>query len=69
MQNGPNSIIETTDEHLKPGQKLLKLVQQARSPGGRLELQPDSPPDGLKSREAWQCEALFIVLPGDLKTN
>lgn len=35
-QNGPNSITETTDEHLRPGQKLLKLEQGARSPGGRL---------------------------------
>lgn len=28
VQNGPNSIIETTDEYLKPGQKLLKLEQR-----------------------------------------
>lgn len=38
VRNGPNSIIETADEHLKPGQKLLELEQQARSPEGRLSL-------------------------------
>jgi hypothetical protein len=36
VQNGPNSITETTDEHLGPGQKLLRLEQRARRPGGRL---------------------------------
>lgn len=70
VQNGPNSIIETTEEYLEPGPKLLKLERQARRPEGRLLLQPDSPPGGLGSqRGAWWLEALRIVLPGDLKTD